>query len=69
MAELIVLSPQHLPVPVADREHLLEGVDDRSVGQGVAGLANEVLSEEHGVLEMDDIGSVGEQELAKMPRV
>ena len=58
-ARLIVGHTEHLPLSVADRHELVERVDDGRIRQRVPDLAKQVVSEEHGVLEMDDIGLDG----------
>jgi len=68
MAKFLVLmvSPYHLTVPVADGHKFVQCVDDWRVRQRISSLPYEVVSEEKRVLKMDDVWLVGEQELAKV---
>ena len=59
--------PHHLAVAVADRQVLVQRVDDRHVGQRVPGDAHEVVAEEERVLEVHDVRLLGEQEVAEEP--
>ena len=55
-AQLVVLRSDHLAVPVADREVLVQGVDDRRVRQRVARHPDHVVAEVVRVLEVHDVG-------------
>ncbi len=63
-AEFPGLGPDHLAVVVADRQVLVEHVDDRRVRQRVPRDAQEVVAEQVVVLEVDDVGPVREQKVA-----
>ena len=62
------VAPHHLAVAVADRQVLVQGVDDRHVRQRVLRDAHDVVTEEDRVLEVHDVGLLGEQEVAEEPR-
>ena len=64
----LVLGADHLAVPVADRHVLVKRVDDRRVGQRVAGHADHVVARCRRVLEVHDVGLLREQEVAEVPR-
>ena len=64
----LVERAHHLAVAVADRQVLVQRVDDRRVGQRVPRHAHDVVAEEERVLEVDDVGPVREQEVAEEPR-
>ncbi len=66
IAEGMVHGPDHLALVVADREELVQRVDDRHAGQRPPDLADGVIAQEERVLEVDDVGADGEQELAEV---
>ena len=68
-AQLVAVGAHHLAVAVADRQELVQRVDDRRVRQRAADRAEHVVADEEGVLEVDDVGLVREQEVAADARV
>ena len=58
----------HLPVVMADRQVLVQHVDDRRVGQRVLRDAQDVVADQEVVLEVDDVGLVRQQEVAEVAR-
>ena len=67
-AELAV-GAHHLAVAVADRQELVQRVEDRRVGKHAPHGRHEVVAEEERVLEVHDVGLVRLDELREVLRV
>src|SRR5687767_14889135 len=65
-AQLLIFGTHHLTSAMTDRQVFMQRVDDRRQWQRVPRLANQVVPEEEGMLEMNDVGLVCQQKFAKM---
>src|SRR5205809_427712 len=63
-AKLVVPSAHHLAVAMADRPVLMQSIDDGHPRQRIAGFAQDVVTQEEGVLEMHHVRLQGEQEIS-----
>ena len=64
-AQLAAEGPHQLAVVVADREVLVQRVDDRNVGQQAPRQAEQLGADEQGVLDVDHVGALGAQHLGE----
>ena len=65
----LAVGPQHLAVAMADREVLVQRVEDRRVGEHAPDRRHEVVPDEERVLEVHDVGLVRPDELREVLRV
>ncbi len=63
------LGPHHLPVAVADRQVLVQRVEDRHIREQAPDRRHDVEADEERVLEMDDVGLVCLEEVGDVPGV
>ena len=68
-AQLAVEGPHELAVVVADREVLVQRVDDRNVGQQAPRQAEQLGADEQGVLHVDHVGALSAEHLGEPVRV
>ena len=44
----------------------MQGVEDCCLGQGIPDLADKIIAEKKGVLKMNDVRSIGDQEIVEI---